>query len=256
MSLQASEIDGAVECLSAMRGINHSYLREDAWNLWFVATAPDEAALAGMLEHIGRTARHRVLDLRLVRQFHIDLGFSLSGRDSKSVRARPGDASILVDGDRRLLQYLTDGLALVERPYLELANRLGRSEQSVMERIGALTAAGIISRLGVIVRHRSLGWASNAMVVWDVPETGITAIGERLSRLSGVSLCYQRRSLPDVWPYRLYIMVHARTRAEALGVVATASALPELAGVPHKVLFSTHCFKQSGAWLHCGEAAA
>ncbi len=256
MALPEGGIDSTVACLSALRGINHSYLREDAWNLWFVATAPDEGALMGMLDHVARTTGRRVLDLRLIRQFHIDLGFSLSGRDTKSVRAAPADASVLEDSDRPLLQALTDGLAIVERPYLQLACLLGRTEQEIMQRIGILTAAGIISRLGVIVRHRSLGWAANAMVVWDVPEESVEAIGGKLARLPGVSLCYQRRDYADAWPYRLYNMVHARTRPEAQGVIAVAAALPELAGIPHKVLFSTHCFKQSGAWLHREEIAA
>lgn len=256
MALPEGEIDGAAVCLSALRGINHSYLREDAWNLWFVATAPDEPALAGMLDHVARTTGRRVLDLRLVRQFHIDLGFSLSGRATKSVRATSPDISLLQSHDRPLLQALSEGLALVERPYAELGHRLGRSAPEVMRRIGELTAAGIISRLGVIVRHRKLGWAANAMVVWDVPEASVEAIGHKLAHLPGVSLCYQRRAYPDVWPYRLYIMVHARTRSEAQGEIALAAALPELEGVPRKCLFSTHCFKQSGAWLHREEIAA
>ena len=60
-----------------------------------------------------------------------------------------------------------------------------------------------------------------------------------------------------VWPYRLYSMIHARSRPEALSeVLAGASALPELAGVSHKVLFSVRCFKQTGALIKPKEAAA
>ena len=38
-------------------------------------------------------------------------------------------------------------------------------------------------------------------------------------------------------------------RAAKGNVLATARALPALAGVDHRVLFSTRCFKQSGARL-------
>jgi hypothetical protein len=44
-------------------------------------------------------------------------------------------------------------------------------------------------------------------------------------------------------------MIHARTRMQALEVLGTARALPALWGVPHRILFSTRCFKQSGARL-------
>jgi DNA-binding Lrp family transcriptional regulator len=123
-----------------------------------------------------------------------------------------------------------------------------------MERITALCESGIITRLGVIVRHRDLGWASNAMVVWNVVLENIAAAGESLAALPGVTLCYQRKT-EDVWPYALYAMVHAKTRPEAQAVISKAATLPALHGVAHKVLFSTHCYKQTGAWLHRKEAA-
>ncbi|MGB2894262.1 MAG: Lrp/AsnC family transcriptional regulator, partial [Albidovulum sp.] len=70
----------------------------------------------------------------------------------------------------------------------------------------------------------------------------------------GITLCYQRRTVPGVWDYPLYSMIHARSRAEALAILDAAAALPELAGVPHRTLFSARCFKQTGALL-AAEAA-
>jgi DNA-binding Lrp family transcriptional regulator len=131
---------------------------------------------------------------------------------------------------------------------------MDRSESEVLARIEALCKAGIVTRLGVIVRHRGLGWTSNAMAVWDVAPENILAAGKRLAALPGITLCYQRRT-EDVWPYALYTMVHAKSRTAALAVIQAAAALPELSGVARKVLFSTHCYKQTGAWLHRKEAA-
>ena len=51
-------------------------------------------------------------------------------------------------------------------------------------------------------------------------------------------------------------MIHARSRPEAMEVLAAAAALPELAGARNKVLFSTRCFKQTGALIQPKEAAA
>ena len=64
-----------------------------------------------------------------------------------------------------------------------------------------------------------------------------------------MTLCYQRRLVPGVWDWPLFCMIHARSREEALEVLDRARTLPELAEVPHKILFSTRCFKQRGALI-------
>ncbi|WP_170411895.1 siroheme decarboxylase subunit beta [Ruegeria atlantica] len=242
--------------IDAEPGVNHNYQREDEWNLWFVATGPDRAHVDDTLTRIAQRTRLRVLDLRLVRPFNVDLGFRMSG-DSRNVPdPRIVDRSVLQDGDRALLQALSSGLPLVAEPYAALAQSMERDSAEVMERIEILHNAGIISRLGVIVRHRALGWSANAMVVWDMPVKQIDAAGPALAAHPRVTLCYERRPVEGIWPYRLYSMFHARTRSEALEALASARALPELFGAQHKVLFSTRCFKQTGALIQPKEAAA
>lgn len=247
LAVPEERIEDVAALIGAEAGVNHSYLREDAWNLWFVATAAERPALAATLGRIEAATGLDLLDLRLVRPFNIDLGFPLSGRPVAMRDGRGVDAGILDAGDRPLLDALSRGLELTPTPYAALARRLGRDEMAVIARIAALLAAGILTRLGVIVRHRALGFTANAMVVWDVAEA--EAAGRALAALPGVTLAYERRPVAGVWPYRLYCMIHARTRMQALEVLATARALPELRGVDHRVLFSTRCFKQSGARL-------
>jgi DNA-binding Lrp family transcriptional regulator len=159
------------------------------------------------------------------------------------------DAAVIRSGDRHILQALTAGMALVPRPYAQIAADLGRRESDVLARVAALIEAGIIARLGVIVRHRALGWRANAMVVWDLPSERIDIAGPRLAAHPGVTLCYERTPVPGIWPYRLYSMIHARSRPEALTVLGAAADLPELRGVPHRALFSVRCFKQTGALI-------
>ena len=122
-------------------------------------------------------------------------------------------------------------------------------ETRLIQRITALQAAHLITRMGVIVRHRAVGWSANAMVVWNLPDRDIETAGEALARVPGVTLCYQRETVPGIWPYGLFSMIHARSRTEALTVLDRARALPRLRGADHKVLFSTRCFKQTGARL-------
>ena len=57
--------------------VNHNYEREHDFNLWFVLTAPDRTRLEWVLEEIGRRAGLPVLDLPMLAEYHIDLGFPL-----------------------------------------------------------------------------------------------------------------------------------------------------------------------------------
>lgn len=242
-------IDEVAALINEEPGVNHSYEREDRWNLWFVATGPDRDYVSAALDRISERTGLRVLDLRLLRPFNVDLGFRLGQVPGAPPPARIVDRDALRDGDRDILHALTQGLPFVDRPYEAIARATGRDEADVLTRIAALSRAGIISRLGVIVRHRALGWRSNAMVVWDIAHDRIAAAGPQLAALPGVTLCYERNPVPGVWPYRLYSMIHARSRNEAREVLERAAALPELAGVPHKALFSTRCFRQTGAMI-------
>jgi siroheme decarboxylase len=248
-------IEEVAAIIGAQDGVNHNYLREDEWNLWFVATGPDRSHVDTTLANIQRLTGLQVLDLPLVRPFNIDLGFRLSGKPSALPPRREADLEAIQPGDLVLLQSLTQGLAICSAPYAELANRLNRSEADVMERIRALHDAAIITRFGVIVRHRALGWSSNAMVVWELPANQVDVAGPKLAAQPGVTLCYERRTVPGIWSYRLFSMIHARSRNEARDVLAQAAALPELTGARYKVLFSTRCFKQTGAMIS-KEAAA
>ncbi|QFG36877.1 AsnC family transcriptional regulator [Paracoccus pantotrophus] len=241
-------IDKVAALVGAEPGVNHSYLREGSdWNLWFVATAPDAEALEESLVRIETATGLVPLSLPLVRAFNIDLGFPLIGPRRAMALDRPTDLDVLRPRDKALMQALTTGLALVPRPFVALGQALGRSEAEVISRIRALAAARILTRVGVIVRHRALGWCENAMVVWRLPEPAVEAAGTALAAVPGVTLCYQRRTVPGLWNWPLFCMIHARSRAEAMEVLVQARALPELQGVPHRILFSTRCFRQRGA---------
>lgn len=249
MAVPESRIEEVAALVGAEPGVNHAYLREDAWNLWFVVTARDPQTLQAALARIGARAGLGVLDLRLVRAFNIDLGFRLSGERRAMAPDRGAVPVELTDEDRTLLAALSRGLPLAPRPFAAL----GLEEGAALERIAALLHARVITRLGVIVRHRPLGWTSNAMVVWDLPEDRIAPAGQALAAMPGVTLCYQRRTVPGLWPFALYSMIHGRSRNEALAAFDRARALPELVGARARVLFSSRCFKQTGALI---EAAA
>ena len=116
---------------------------------------------------------------------------------------------------------------------------------------GAAAGAGILTRLGVIVRHRAIGWAANAMVVWDA------ARGRRsprpvaaLAALPGVTLCYQRRTVPGSGAYRAVLDDPRPQPGRGAGGSGHRRApCRHWPAADHRVLFSTRCFKQTGALL-------
>ena len=250
-------IESVAAEIGAEPGVNHSYQRENHWNIWFVVTGPDRAYVDATLERIRLHTGLEVLDLPLVQPFNICLGFDLDGAGQMPTTRQSVDTTVLQPGDREIMQGLSSGLEIVSTPFAALADRLNRTEEEVLERISVLAGAGMLTRIGVIVRHRALGWRSNAMVVWELPPEEAARVGPALAAVRGVTLCYQRRPMAGVWPYTLYCMIHARSRAEAMAVLDRVCEETPLAGVPHQVLFSLRCFKQMGAMVAApsGEAA-
>lgn len=158
--------------------------------------------------------------------------------------ARPSAAG---NRDLEVLAAVAPGLPVVARPYAAVGARLGLTEREVIGALARLLDAGVVKRLGLVVHHRALGYAANAMVVWDLPDAGIDAVAARLVGTGEVSLCYRRPRRPPAWPYNLYCMLHGRDRGEVLGRLAALVAACNLADVPHEVLFSGRCHVQRGA---------
>ncbi len=153
----------------------------------------------------------------------------------------------LTDKDRRLITAIGKGLPLVPEPYAEIGRQIGMTGDEVIRSLERMLDAGLIKRLGIVVRHHELGYRSNAMVVWNIPDNEVAEVGRRVSAFGFVTLCYQRpRRLPD-WPYNLFCMVHGRERVRVLEQVEHLAEACGLEGVERDVLFSARRFKQRGA---------
>jgi DNA-binding Lrp family transcriptional regulator len=146
-----------------------------------------------------------------------------------------------------LLAALEEGLPLVPRPYAEIGARVGMDEAEVIAHLAEWLASGTIKRLGVVVRHRRLGYVANAMVVWDVPDDQVSEVGRHMSACEGVTLCYRRPRRGKDWPYNLFCMIHGKDRAKVLEQTERLAVACGLEEVPRAVLFSRRCFKQRGA---------
>jgi siroheme decarboxylase len=77
MSVPPERLDAVAALVSSFPEVNHNYEREHEINLWFVATATDRERLAEVLSEIGRRTELEVLDLPMVEDYFINLGFPL-----------------------------------------------------------------------------------------------------------------------------------------------------------------------------------
>ena len=157
-------------------------------------------------------------------------------------------ASPLQAQDRRLIRLracLEEGLPLVPEPFKVLAEQTGLSVEEVRTWIGHWQHSGFIKRFGLVVRHRRLGLAANAMVVWNLPEDRVDEVGRRLAAQPEVTLCYQRvRRLG--WPYNLFCMIHGVRRVRVEAQIRALIQRHGLEDVDHQVLFSRQAYRQRG----------
>lgn len=151
------------------------------------------------------------------------------------------------DQEHRLISVIQGGFPLISRPFLAIGQQIDLTENEVIATIDDLKKRGVIKRLGIIVRHRELGYHANAMVVWDIPESMVNTMGKRLGAFEFVSLCYQRRRSLPYWPYNLYCMIHGRERKEVLLKLENLESSCGLKDIDRQLLFSQRRFKQRGA---------
>ena len=235
--------------VSASAAVNHNYAREHAWNLWFVATAADRLALARSLREIRRATACPMIELPLLTEYHIDLGFDLAtgARVRSQARAVPVDMPAPSAVERALMAAIERGIPLSARPFRSVGRRAGLDEAEVIRRLQGWLADGTLKRFGVVVRHHELGWRANAMCVWDVPDEEADHFGTRLATCDGVNLCYRRRRAGSRWRFNLYCMLHGRDRVEVRERLRIIAGRCGLERFPHEVLFSTQRFKPRGA---------
>ncbi len=80
LAVPAGRLEEVARIVSDYPEVNHNYEREHRFNLWFVVTAEDADAVAGVLDDIAHRTGLRPLDLPLLEPFHLDLGFALRWR--------------------------------------------------------------------------------------------------------------------------------------------------------------------------------
>lgn len=151
--------------------------------------------------------------------------------------------------DHAIVRVTQTGLALVPRPYHEVARQVGGTPAQVMQRLQRMLDLGVIRRIGAVPNHYAIGYVANGMSVWDVEDSQVDELGRTLARSGLVSHCYLRSRHPPQWPYNLFAMVHGRDRNEAEAKLRTIAAILGRAVRSHEVLYSNRILKKTGLRL-------
>ncbi|GAA6142007.1 Lrp/AsnC family transcriptional regulator [Hydrogenophaga sp. 5NK40-0174] len=232
--------------VSSHASVNHNYEREAEFNLWFVVTGPDRAAVEAEIDSIERESGLKAIRLPMVRPYCIDLGFDLAAdRHASRMRPQRKSCDALLPSDFALAALVEQGLPICDCPFAHWAEWLGTEEREVIDRLRAWIRQGQLKRFGVVVRHHELGFDANAMTVFDVPDEMADELGARLALQPGVTLAY-RRMRHGQWHYNLYAMVHGRRREDVVALIDLITVRSGLKGFERRVLFSRRRFKQTG----------
>ncbi|WP_289102105.1 Lrp/AsnC family transcriptional regulator [uncultured Marinobacter sp.] len=99
--------------------------------------------------------------------------------------------------DQQLINHYQRNLPVCERPYREMADTLGISEDEVISRLAVLQQQQVLSRVGPVFEHSQAGASLLAAVAAPVEQ--IDLVAARISSAPGVNHNYAREHLYNLW---------------------------------------------------------
>ena len=126
------------------------------------------------------------------------------------------------DTDRAILNRIQSDFPITSRPYHEIAQELGLSENEVIKRVLRLKESGIVRRIGGNFTPEKLGFVSTLCAA-KVPEDKIAIFAEAVNRYPGVTHNYRRENTYNIWftfiaPSMEEINVNLKQIADETGV--------------------------------------
>ena len=233
MTLPRARLAEVAAKVAAVRGVTHAYERGwptalppdlpggpdgQSWpNLWFTLAAPAVTFMQELESLRAACQPYAIHERPATRRFKIDVVFDVRTRD-RDERVEPRllvdrDAAPAVELDERgkgLVRLLEGDLPVTARFFEPLARQAGMSEAALLGQLRAWQDAGVLRRVGLLLRHREIGFKANGMCCWDLPAAEVTEAGRRVAAFPEVTHCYERPRM-DVFPFRLYAMIHTPT---------------------------------------------
>ena len=142
------------------------------------------------------------------------------------VISRPAAALGASLSDAQLIDRLHGGLPLSDRPFAEVAQRLGLSEDDLIERLDGLLASGLLSRFGPLFQIERVGGLFVLAAV-AVPEARFEAVTALVNARPEVAHNYQREHALNMW--FVVATEHAGDAQRVLDEIEAEIGLPVLA---------------------------
>jgi DNA-binding Lrp family transcriptional regulator len=249
MAIEPEQLDNVANKVNKHPGVSHNYERNHEYNLWFTLAVSPGTQLKTELEKFSKLPGIRKTRLLpTIKLFKI--GVKLEMVDEKKSDIRPTEEQkktmetkfVATEEDKNYIRELQKDLEIIERPFLKSAQKLGITEEQLVEKVKHYEEIGVMRRFAAILRHREVGFVANGMIVWKVPESRIEEVGTKLGAFPQISHCYQRPVYAD-WPYNVFSMVHCKSMEDANDMAKQIQKHIEVDD--YKILFSSREFKKT-----------
>jgi DNA-binding Lrp family transcriptional regulator len=240
----------AAKIINGHPGVSHNYLRNHEFNIWFtIATEPDSPlGLQGTLEVLGRIAgAESIRQLPTLKLFKIRMDLEMEGGTEQLATAV--EAAEPAETERQpydeldvaVIRALQGDMPVIPQPYAPAAERLGFSQEQLLQHLKGMQERRLLRRVAAILFHRRAGFSANGMGVWKVPDEQIMELGPRMAAFRGISHCYQRPTYKD-WPYSVFTMAHGRSKEECDAILDSIASETGIAD--RATLYSSTEFKK------------
>ncbi len=249
MEIDPDRLEHVASMINTHPGVSHNYERDHQFNLWFTLAVPPGSDLKSEVEKFSvLEGIKKVRMLPTLKLFKI--GVKLDMVDEKKHKVAPSEGKKEVrdvpfeptEEDKNFVREMQNDMDIIDEPFVKSAEILGITEDELFERMRYYEGIGVMRRFAAILRHRQIGFTANGMIVWKVPESRISDVGENLGAFPQVSHCYQRPTYPD-WPYNVFSMIHCKTHEEANEMARTIQK--QIHVDDYRILFSSREFKKT-----------
>jgi siroheme decarboxylase len=242
------KLDIVAEKINEHPGVSHNYERNHEYNMWFTLAVSPDADMKIELDRMAAldgVVKYRLLPTLKMYKIGVKLDMVNSDTEkpqpTEEVKELNSERLDISERDKEFVRELQKDLPVIREPFNDMAEQLGVTTQELFDKAREYEGNGLMRRYAAILRHRDAGFMANGMVVWNVPEDRVDAVGFKLAAFPQVSHCYRRPVYPD-WKYNVFSMIHARTLDAAEKM---ASEMSKETGVSdYKILFSSREFKK------------
>jgi DNA-binding Lrp family transcriptional regulator len=136
--------------------------------------------------------------------------------------------------DRRILNLIQTEFPVTPRPFHEIGERLGLSEEDVLGRVRAMKSSGVIRRIGGSFDSRKLGFFSTLCAA-KVPQERIERFNRVINAYPGVTHNYRRNHDYNVW--FTFIGESEEVVNRSLASIAREAGVSEIVSLPARRTF-------------------